>query len=623
MDNGSAADAAEPSPRTLAEVGVIVYSSVPARFPPPNASVGQQKSDDDRRRSSFNEIAAFNVATITRPSRIPLTVVFQMTTHAFFFAALLSLVNTFLWQYCLDHREQFSIRWHWPVAEGSPITAPVVAEDATIYFWSHFVQTLHGVPVCYAYALVNWKSEIVHKHFLYCCRILVVSFLSLNVLTLPPVRKKIGRSVLLKLVIRMSAVVGFLVMMAKRLKWDHKIKEKEQEQQKQNDASLVPAPVSERDVERSFVADVGPTMGEGHHVSDQRPSESPSNTDTVSGSGAQKTVGKISSLSSRRTDVRLSPVLRGWVLAAVGFFLFLMFFRVLRYIKNSGAGSADDEGKKMLSALIIWPILRETLLKITRGGMRHLATSDTGRLVELWLIPVNFLVGFVGRFLICELRDFRTVCLVILAQAVQEIVLRQTFHLRDRWIAVKIKRWPPAKIEEHFESRVGMRFRARVVIAEMYAEYIAIISAPFAMWIFAGSAYTVNFGYRSLDGGTDGILLLQGVLLSFAVEIIVDLLCCGVENLYAVPLAEVWDEVGFGILFRFPCRWVNVIPSARLIWPISALVLYCIHVYRPRWEDHCRSVWDGYTKLYFVCERECLDGLDYPTVYNEICGRND
>lgn len=61
--------------------------------------------------------------------------------------------------------------------------------------------------------------------------------------------------------------------------------------------------------------------------------------------------------------------------------------------------------------------------------------------------------------------------------------------------------------------------------------------------------------------------------------------------------------------------------TSTLLAVLSSFMTFTFIVHRVNWEKHCRAAWDegGYTRLYFVCERDCLEGINYAAVYDEVC----
>lgn len=237
--------------------------------------------------------------------------------------------------------------------------------------------------------------------------------------------------------------------------------------------------------------------------------------------------------------------LRGWCRTVAAFGLVMLFHYNFRLSWNIAIKNEDDF--KILVALLIWPALRELCVKLTRSGVRDLCVADETRPMQAWLIPFLLSVGLIGRFLICSMRSLNSVVFVTVVGSLQEIVMRQTFDMRDRWVARRIKRWTPVQIRLYFDSVASRKFRARLLLSEMYAEYAAILLAPLAKWIFADVSLVVNLGYTSFSdaqNSRDALFLLKATLCQVFAEILVDILCCGVEQRSEIPIVEMWCEMG-------------------------------------------------------------------------------
>ena len=153
----------------------------------------------------------------------------------------------------------------------------------------------------------------------------------------------------------------------------------------------------------------------------------------------------------------------------------------------------------------------------------------------------------------------------VLLQAVEELALRQSMGVRDRFAHVHILRKSKESAEEQFTGDDYLEYRAHVVCSEMYVEYAAVFMAPVLVLCYSDVRESYDFGY---DGGNPVRLdlLALSVGLQLFGEVIADLLCCQVEErMMQIPIRWGWKKANVWSI-RFTLEHVAVFLSAVLLF---------------------------------------------------------
>ena len=230
----------------------------------------------------------------------------------------------------------------------------------------------------------------------------------------------------------------------------------------------------------------------------------------------------------------------------------------------------------------------------------------------------------------------------VLLQALQEVVLRQTVLSRDRWVAVHRLKKNPVEVDDMISSNWFKRYRAELLLSEMYAEevvvvvvvvaddvvvvvvivvvddddvvcvpYIAILAAPTMLILCSTSRIVCNYGYSNNDAvDISALMMLSAVQIT--AELDVDVICCHVEQrIMTVPVDTVWKKwMPMSLLF---C-------TSMICWcaMYTGVVMVSFGI---AFRSPCRRYWEDQITFVRVCEPACLQSVDY-SVLQQINYRN-
>jgi len=211
---------------------------------------------------------------------------------------------------------------------------------------------------------------------------------------------------------------------------------------------------------------------------------------------------------------------------------------------------AKQDWKKGLWILLGLPAFREFGYWIIRRSTQDLKGVQEEADYML-LVPFLVMFAWVGRFLLTGMNSYTGMVLTVVLQAFQEMILRQTHHVRDKFI-YGVRHTKEQTIAK-FDNPQYKTFTAHVLMIEQYSEYIAILGASVVVILFYPFRLWFDLGYESYEADLDLPLLLSSTALQVVCELCVDMLCLYVERIQGIDVTKEWNNRFKGY---FVCVWL-------------------------------------------------------------------
>jgi len=286
----------------------------------------------------------------------------------------------------------------------------------------------------------------------------------------------------------------------------------------------------------------------------------------------------------------------------------------------------EDDFTKILLAILFWPIYRESISVVLRWVLREVCTVAAGgpdapssndkKQDTVYMFYFGFFMfsSLVSRFLLISMEDESSFLVTVFMTAFQEMVTRLSYDYRELLCARYVFRMTEEEVEKEYMCSRHRRFRAVVLLADMHSEYVAILATPATLLVFSKIRYLKNFGYQGdapAIAASDVSTLAWHSAIQLLVEFAGDFLCCGMEEkVYMLPLRDTWRNL------NSRSRGFNL---GVFLWGLMCYIFFAsgFHVNEP--SEVCVSTWGpGFVETRYVCEPECLKGINY-SVFETEC----
>eukprot|EP00452_MALV-II_sp_L67-6_P000234 gene235-108_t len=302
---------------------------------------------------------------------------------------------------------------------------------------------------------------------------------------------------------------------------------------------------------------------------------------------------------------------KAYAKALLPFFVFFLPFPILGL--GGWMARIESDIVKFLMVSVGWPCVREAVYFVIREVCRASFEKDN-QTRHATYFAFNLFTTMVSRFLIMSISDNAMLIVTAVFQAAQEILLRQTIDARDKFLVMLIAKLRfGGSVEDtrvwYYEGGVTEN-RAQVILSEMVVEYVGIAVTPLLKLAMSEARFLYDFGY---EGGTpvNTDALLVGFWVQFLLELLVDLICCFVEEEhFGLPLLKAWNDLNLrsGVLIFFHAvmgHTVLIIFAQSFVVRISG----------------CSREWlpgDVYQSEYQVCTEDCLATMK-SSYYDALC----
>jgi hypothetical protein len=205
---------------------------------------------------------------------------------------------------------------------------------------------------------------------------------------------------------------------------------------------------------------------------------------------------------------------------------------------------AKSDSEKLLYRLFVVPMLGYVGFFTVNWASKKLKLHDTSDSVYTTMIFL-LVSAFFSRFLQNSFSTYSATITCNVLVGVQEMLMRFTLKARGRVFAKYILRKPEAELAA-LEGESGVSdedkrrrgYTARLILAEMVIEYVAIFLAPLLTVFYQKNSVDVQLGYE-LDGSYDAGLLAFSAVTSLLLEVVVDTICFRVQEKW-FKLREEW-----------------------------------------------------------------------------------
>lgn len=279
----------------------------------------------------------------------------------------------------------------------------------------------------------------------------------------------------------------------------------------------------------------------------------------------------------------------------------------------------DSDFSRALVVLLVWPAIRELAYAALRSFMRSAFRGDAQARHAIYF-AFGLYNTMVTRFILSSMRSLHGLLIATVLQAIWELTLRQSVDARDRFCAGVVAKVTGKSFQDglawYRAYGAVEENRAQVLVTEIVTEYAGILLAPLLKLGFSGPRYLYNLGYSGLNP-VDAAPLLFGFVIQIALEVMVDVCCCWVEQeMLQLDVRGVWRAQKFR---------TTLLHGYHFSVGLTIMCLFIgAFVAQPQGRPGCHLVWkpelgEGVVEIP-VCADACLESLQ-SSVFDEICRR--